>query len=431
MNQESNLKVISYSEQIFSFKQKIFLLRLLFYITLLISLLLNTSYGYLNIVALYMVGLLTLANLILYLVFSRKLFGESIVVYFGQLLDISLMFFLVEKTGGGDSIFALLFIIEGLFCGLFYSIKCVLGYFGLLIPFSLYLCLSSASNGLLLLLSLIGSIFATLSTFLLIREQDNKKLEIISYYIKLQKLNERLIGIGRLRKNFMDIAYHDMRSPLSTVIGFLQNILAGYGGTVTDKQADWIKRCVDRLDTLSRQINDLYFLANIESTDFNEIKKRCDVLQEIELAISEVLEKLNKKNQKFIKNISSTVPWVVVVPILFRQCLVNLLENATKYTPSGGVIELDVYYNDDWLTLEVKDNGIGIPDEFKPRIFDEFFRVKNTVVDNQRPTGTGLGLTIVKSIMDGHGGRVEVRDNRPHGTIFIVKFPMVGDYKEA
>jgi signal transduction histidine kinase len=254
---------------------------------------------------------------------------------------------------------------------------------------------------------------------------------MISYYLKLQKLNSRLIGIGRLRKNFMDIAYHDMKSPLSTVIGFLQNILAGYGGPITEKQQDWINRCVDRLDALSKQINDLYFLANIESTDFNELKKRCDVIQELELAIAEVSEKIAKKEQKFIKNIPSTIPWVIMVPILFRQCVSNLLGNASKYTPMGGTIQLDVEYDEDWLTVIVKDTGIGIPDEYKSKVFDEFFRVKNVIVDNQKVSGTGLGLTIVKSIVDGHGGTIEIKDNKPHGTIFIVKFPMVKEYKEA
>ncbi|MCX7958819.1 MAG: HAMP domain-containing histidine kinase, partial [Deltaproteobacteria bacterium] len=96
-----------------------------------------------------------------------------------------------------------------------------------------------------------------------------------------------------------------------------------------------------------------------------------------------------------------------------------------------GSIHLDVEYDDDWLTIRVSDTGIGIPDEFKPRVFDEFFRVKNTVVDNQKVSGTGLGLTIVKSIVDGHGGTVQVQDNKPNGTVFIVKFPMVQEYHEA
>jgi len=161
------------------------------------------------------------------------------------------------------------------------------------------------------------------------------------------------------------------------------------------------------------------------------LKKRCDVVHEFELAIAEVSEKFAKKNQRFIRNIPPSVPWVVVVPILFRHCIINLLGNASKYTPTGGTIELDVTYDDNWLIVRVSDNGIGIPDEFKPRVFDEFFRVKNTVVDNQKVKGTGLGLTIVKSIIDGHGGTIDIQNNIPNGTIFVVKFPLIKEYKEA
>ncbi len=431
MQKELNPEIISYSDKIFSFKKKILLLRFLFYCTLLIFLISTLSTYQLHSSVIYISSLLVLGNLGSYFLFSKKIFIQNPVVYVAQLINIILIFILVEYSQEGDSIFVVLFVVEGFFCGLFYNIKCVLGYFGFLIPFGIYLCMNDIANFQLLLLSILSSIFATISAFLLIREQDNKKMEMISYYVKLQKLNERLIGISTLRKNFMDIAYHDMKSPLSTVIGFIQNILSGYGGPVTEKQIDWLNRCVDRLDALSKQINDLYFLANIESTDFNEIKKRCDVLQEIELAISEVSEKFNKKNQKFIKNVPATLPWMVVVPILLRQCLVNLLGNASKYTPSDGTIELNVTQDDNWLTMEVKDNGIGIPDEFKPRVFDEFFRVKNTIVDNQKVSGTGLGLTIVKSIVGGHGGLIEVKDNKPHGTIFVVKLPIVKEYKEA
>jgi len=428
MKENTNPDINSYSEQVFELRSNILLLRGIFY--LFIFLLSILDYSYLKNA--FSVSLcLFLSNLASYILFKKKKISPHRIMYFQQLLNLGLLFLLIFYSGRSNSPFLILFIVEGFFCGIFYNILCVFLFFGLFVPFMIAICIYDSNMQYLPLLTIIASIFATVSAFMIIREQDNRKIELISYYLKLEKLNTRLIGISRLRKNFMDIAYHDMKSPLSTVIGFIQNILSGYGGPVTDKQQDWLNRCVDRLDALSRQINDLYFLANIESTDFNEIKKRCDIVHELELAVAEVMDKINKKEQKFIKDIPSTLPWVVVVPILFRQCIVNLLGNASKYTPIGGTIELRVEYNEDWLTIIIKDSGIGIPDDCKPRIFDEFFRVKNTIVDNQKVSGTGLGLTIVKSIVDGHGGTIEVRDNQPRGTVFIVKFPMVEEYREA
>jgi signal transduction histidine kinase len=428
MKEDKQLDTASFADQVFQFRCNILGLRGLFYLFILLLSILSysNSPGILLISA-----LLFLSNLTSYITLKASRLNPLIVIYIQQLLNVILLSLLVLYSGRSNSPFILLFLIEGLFCGIFYNLKCVFLFFALSIPFMITICFYDYNGRILPILAIIATIFATASTFLIIREQDNRKGELISYYLKLEKLNARLTSISRLRKNFMDIAYHDMKSPLATVTGFIQNILSGYGGPVTEKQQEWLNRCVDRLEALSRQINDLYFLANIESTDFNEVKKRCDISQELELAISEVIDRINKKKQRFIKNIPSNLPWVVVVPILFRQCVVNLLGNASKYTPIGGTIELDVEYDENWLTIIIKDTGIGIPDEYKPRIFDEFFRVKNVTVDNQKVSGTGLGLTIVKSIVDGHGGTIEVKDNHPRGTIFIVRFPMVEGYREA
>ncbi len=431
MTETQNPEITSYSEQIFIFRKNVFLLRAVFYFILTISIILPVfNHSFPNKVVLICLILFALNIISGLLVLYRKL-NITLLLYVQQLINIAGIILIIFFSGKSHSVFVLLFITEGFFCGILYNAGCILIFFAMMIISAVFMCITSESYSFALVLSIILSVFSTVSAFLIIREQENRKIEIISYYLRLEKLNSRLIGIGRLRKNFMDIAYHDMKSPLSTVIGFLQNILSGYGGPVTEKQEEWLNRCVDRLDSLSRQINDLYFLANIESTDFNEIKKRCDVYQEIELAIAEVSDKFQKKGQKFIKNVPTTLPWMVVVPILFRQCLVNLLGNASKYTPAGGSINLDVEYDDNWLTIRVSDTGIGIPDEFKPRVFDEFFRVKNTIVDNQKVSGTGLGLTIVKSITDGHGGTIQVLDNKPQGTVFIARFPMIKEYREA
>lgn len=431
MNEIDNPEISSYSEQISLFRRKVFFLRTFFYLIFTLSVLLPVVERDISPYAFFIGFALFVINLISSYFLKSSTEKIDYFLYVQQFINLILLVILVLNSNGGKSIFVIVFIVEGFFCGILYNLKCIIGFFIILILLTTYICLSENRYSYILILSLILTFFATVSAFYIIREQDNRRLEMISYYLKLQKLNSRLIGIGRLRKNFMDIAYHDMKSPLSTVVGFLQNILAGYGGPITDKQQDWINRCVDRLDALSKQINDLYFLANIESTDFNELKKRCDITQELELAVAEVSEKFSKKEQKFIKNIPSAIPWIIIVPILFRQCISNLLGNASKYTPVGGTIQLDVEYDEDWLTVIVKDTGIGIPDEYKSKVFDEFFRVKNVIVDNQKVSGTGLGLTIVKSIVDGHGGTIEVKDNMPHGTIFIVKFPMVKEYKEA
>ena len=106
---------------------------------------------------------------------------------------------------------------------------------------------------------------------------------------------------------------------------------------------------------------------------------------------------------------------------LIEQVLVNLINNAIKYTPVGSVIEIHTDQKEQWVTVSVSDNGPGIPDEQKPRIFDMFYSGANKVVDSRR--SLGLGLSLCKSIVTAHGGTISVSDNQPNGTVFTFTLP--------
>ena len=102
--------------------------------------------------------------------------------------------------------------------------------------------------------------------------------------------------------------------------------------------------------------------------------------------------------------------------------IINLVDNAIKYTPVGSVIEIHTDQKEQWVTVSVSDNGPGIPDEQKPRIFDMFYSGANKVVDSRR--SLGLGLSLCKSIVTAHGGTISVSDNQPNGTVFTFTFTL-------
>ena len=106
---------------------------------------------------------------------------------------------------------------------------------------------------------------------------------------------------------------------------------------------------------------------------------------------------------------------------LIVQVIINLVDNAIKYTPVGSVIEIHTDQKEQWVTVSVSDNGPGIPDEQKPRIFDMFYSGANKVVDSRR--SLGLGLSLCKSIVTAHGGTISVSDNQPNGTVFTFTLP--------
>ena len=101
--------------------------------------------------------------------------------------------------------------------------------------------------------------------------------------------------------------------------------------------------------------------------------------------------------------------------------IINLVDNAIKYTPVGSVIEIHTDQKEQWVTVSVSDYGPGIPDEQKPRIFDMFYSGANKVVDSRR--SLGLGLSLCKSIVTAHGGTISVSDNQPNGTVFTFTLP--------
>lgn len=107
--------------------------------------------------------------------------------------------------------------------------------------------------------------------------------------------------------------------------------------------------------------------------------------------------------------------------LVFLQVIINLVDNAIKYTPVGSVIEIHTDQKEQWVTVSVSDNGPGIPDEQKPRIFDMFYSGANKVVDSRR--SLGLGLSLCKSIVTAHGGTISVSDNQPNGTVFTFTLP--------
>ena len=107
---------------------------------------------------------------------------------------------------------------------------------------------------------------------------------------------------------------------------------------------------------------------------------------------------------------------------LIIQVLVNLIDNAIKYTPAGSEIRISAQKQGNYAIFNVSDNGNGIPDDVKPHIFEMFYTGKNKISDSRR--SFGLGLTLCKSIIDVHGGRLELADNIPHGCIFTFNLPI-------
>lgn len=223
----------------------------------------------------------------------------------------------------------------------------------------------------------------------------------------------------KLRANLLRTISHDLRTPLTSISGNADNLLANdeMFDTETRRQiytdiredSEWLISLVENLLSVSRMgdgKSDIRMSAELVSDVIDEAVRRT------EKNASE--HKLTVKESDGIL-LARMDAWLIV------QVLINLIDNAIKYTPSGSEIEISAVEKDNEIAITVADNGHGIADEIKPRVFDMFYTGAEKIADSRR--SLGLGLALCKSIVNAHGGEITVSDNKPHGAVFTFTLP--------
>lgn len=225
----------------------------------------------------------------------------------------------------------------------------------------------------------------------------------------------------RLRTEFVANVSHELKTPLTSIKGFVETLQSG---AMEDKAnavrfLDIIAKQANRLENL---VNDLLILSSLESKDV----KMNFVKAEITSVISSVIL-MKKKQIEYLKHtltfdVSPNIPPVIMDTQRMEQVFLNLLDNAVKFTPSGGKIQIKIIQDGKYLRTDIVDSGLGISSEHLNRIFERFFRVDKS--RSQETGGTGLGLSIVKHIIEAHNGKVSVESTLGRGSRFSVYLPL-------
>lgn len=234
----------------------------------------------------------------------------------------------------------------------------------------------------------------------------------------------------QIRIDFVANVSHELRTPLTSIKGYtdtlVQDLASGRGADRSFVEA--ISRNVERLMNL---VQDLLDLSSLESGDAGESPGGADLIHKQELSahefsqrvIRQLSDRFQARRQKV--ELSAGSETILADPRRLEQVLVNLLDNACKYTPEGGSItvswEQESGPSGPGTLLKVKDTGPGIPLEHQPRLFERFYRVDKA--RSREMGGTGLGLAIVKHIVQRHGGAIWVDSTPGHGATFICRFP--------
>jgi signal transduction histidine kinase len=226
-----------------------------------------------------------------------------------------------------------------------------------------------------------------------------------------------LKDLDRIKSEFVTTVSHDLRSPLTAILGYVE--LIERAGPMTAQQEDFIGRVRISVEQIADLVSDLLDLGRIES-GLDTSKERTPMAVLTHYALDSFRNRITAKGLRLQTKLQEGLPFVYGDPIRLRQMVDNLLENAMKYTPSNGTIFVEAEAEDDQVILRIRDTGPGIPHQDQPFLFDKFFRASNTPED---APGTGLGLSIVKSIVDQHEGRIWVDSELGQGATFTVVLP--------
>ncbi len=228
--------------------------------------------------------------------------------------------------------------------------------------------------------------------------------------------------LDRIKSDFVNTVSHDLRSPLTAIMGYVE--LIGRVGPVTELQSEFIRRIQFGVQSITALISDLLDLGRIEA-GFDEQKEVTHLAAVIQFTVDSAQAQAEMKGQHLAMNLDPHLPTVLASPPRLRQMLSNLIGNAIKYTPAGGRVNVRSYGEDGTIVIKVSDTGVGIPAADLPYIFNKFYRASNI---REKYDGTGLGLSIVKSIVENHGGRIWVDSKPDEGTTFTIILPQ---YKGA
>jgi two-component system, OmpR family, sensor histidine kinase KdpD len=219
----------------------------------------------------------------------------------------------------------------------------------------------------------------------------------------------------QLRNSLLNSVSHDLRTPLATIAGTASGLLQ----SVSQEDRESLQTIVDESRRLTRLVENLLDMARLDSGSV-VLNRQWHVLEEI---VGVVLNSVKRelKGHEVRITIPADFPLVKIDGFLMEQVLVNLLENASRYTPPGSEIEITAVANEKRAEIRIVDNGPGLPAGSEEKVFDKFFRGATVSPDGRR--GVGLGLAICQAIVEAHGGKITASNRREGGAAFVINLP--------
>lgn len=255
-----------------------------------------------------------------------------------------------------------------------------------------------------------------------VTEQRILKLNSDEVTTNLVRQRDQLQGLSDAKDEFISLASHQLRTPATAVKQYVGMLSQGYAGEVSEDQKNMLSIAYESNERQLEVIEDLLRVAKVDAGKVYLEKLSYDIVQQVEGVMAAQAVLFKSRKQKVVLHKPAQEVIVYIDPKLMLMVLENILDNAGKYSHVGGKITIDIEQDNDYATVSIKDNGVGIRKSDHQKLFKKFSRISNPLSVSVR--GTGLGLYWAKKIMDLQGGKIEVKSKLNKGSTFSIKIPV-------
>lgn len=246
----------------------------------------------------------------------------------------------------------------------------------------------------------------------------------VTYYVGLvQDITDRK-RVERAKTEFVSLAAHQLRTPLSAIRWYAELLVSGDAGEMTEEQKEYLMQLQESNLRMIDLVDDFLNVSRLDLGTFEVVPKPMDLRAVVDSLESELKPEIERKKLEFVKDYQENLPMIDVDEKLIRVVIQNFMTNAIKYTPEAGRVVVKLFSDAQNMQIAVSDTGYGIPEKDKSRIFSKLFRAANVI--SKEVDGNGLGLYVVKQIVETSGGKVWFESKEGEGSTFFVTLPLAG-----